>query len=144
MNPFTDQEVQTLSAEIDNQLRELENAPASEGISKAVTYGKKNLPTKQKQELEQATGEEAESYLKKFARAAKKDLCEEGGILYDQFEELGNLSNATMLTTFGGILASMSLATVSLPTVAVALSVIVIHCGIKAFCKECEHNDDQG
>jgi hypothetical protein len=138
MNPFTHQQLQTLSAEIDNQLRELKNAPASEGISKAVTYGKKNLPTKQKQELEQATGEEAESYLKKFARNAKKDLCEEGGILHDQFEELGNLSNATMLTTFGGILASMSLATVNLPTVAVAVSVIVIHIGIKAFCKECE------
>jgi len=137
MNPFTDQELQILSAEIDNQLREVENNPASEGISKATTYGKKIVPSKQKQEIEQATGEEAESYLKKFARAVKKDLCEEGGILHDQFEELGNLSKKSMLVTFGTVLAGMNVATIALPAVVVAVSVIVLHIGIEAFCEEC-------
>ena len=63
MNHFTDLELNTLSAEIDNQLSELANEPA-EDISKAAKRGKKTLPSKQKRQLEQATKEDAESFLK--------------------------------------------------------------------------------
>jgi hypothetical protein len=139
MNHFTEQELQTLSAEIEQQLNELANNQPDVGVSKAVKgHGKKIVPRKQKQQLEQATGENADSFLKTFARAAKKDLCEEGGLLHEQFEKLGDLSNKSMLVTFGGVLAGMNVATVALPAVAVTVSVIVIHIGIKAFCEDCE------
>jgi hypothetical protein len=75
MNHFTDAELQTLSAEIDSQLIEGHTVPA-----------------KQKQQLEQViekdlgTKEPADSFMKKFARAAKQDLCVEGGVLYGQWK----------------------------------------------------------
>ena len=138
MNLFTDSEVATLSTEIDNQLRELENDPANEGISRAVRHRKKTVPSKQKQQLEQATGEKADSFLKKFARAAKKDLCQEGGVLYAESKKLGDLTNKSMLIIFGSILSGIGVPAVVLQTVVVTVSVIVIHIGIKAFCEECD------
>ncbi|NOR68170.1 MAG: hypothetical protein GQ532_00465 [Methylomarinum sp.] len=134
---FTEQELQNLSSEIDKQLRELESDSTSEGITKATKDGKKVIPSKQKQQLEQATGEEAETYLKKFACAAKKDLCIEGGLLHDQFEEMGNMSKKSMLLIFGSVLTGIGLPAAALQTTAVAVSVIVLYIGIKAFCEDC-------
>jgi len=104
MNHFTGQELKTLSAEIDSQLSELANEPA-EDISKAAKRGKKAIPDKQKRQLEQATQEDAESFLKKFARATKQDLCVDGGMLHEQWKKWGDLDNESMLKNFGGVLA---------------------------------------
>lgn len=138
MSLFTEQELQTLSAEIDNQLNELASQPMDESISKAGKHSKKKIPNKQKQQLEKATGEEADSFMKKFARAAKKDLCEEGGVLYTQYKKYGDLENESMLSNFGGVLAGLGLTSAPIQTAVVAVSVIVIHLGIKAFCDDCE------
>lgn len=138
MNLFTDLELQTLSAEIDQQLSELANDPASEGITRGRRNAKKTIPSKQKRQLEQTTGENAESFMKKFARAAKKDLCLEGGVLHEQWEKYGDLSNESMLKNFGGVLTGLGLTAAPLQTAVVVVSVIVIHIGIKAFCEDCE------
>lgn len=53
MNHFTDAELQTLSAEIDQQLSELANDPANDGITKRTGHTPKTIPSKQKQQLEQ-------------------------------------------------------------------------------------------
>jgi len=137
MNHFTGQELKTLSAEIDSQLSELANEPA-EDISKAAKRGKKTIPGKQKRQLEQATQEDAESFLKKFARAAKQDLCLDGGMLHEQWKKWGDLDNESMLKNFGGVLAGLGLTAAPLQTAVVAVSVIVVHIGIKAFCEDCE------
>ncbi len=157
MNLFTDAELQTLSAEIDQQLSELNNDSASEeGNTKHTGHTPKTVPTKQKRQLEHAlmearktaitTGkptlieadEDAESLMQKIFRVGKKDLCEEGGVLHDQFEELNNLGRKSMLVIFGSVLTGMGLPPAVLSATAVAVSVIVLHIGIKAFCEDCQ------
>ena len=43
-----------------------------------------------------------------------------------------------MLKNFGGVLAGLGLTAAPLQTAVVAVSVIVVHIGIKAFCEDCE------
>ena len=76
--------------------------------------------------------------MKKFARAAKQDLCVEGGVLYGQWKKYGDLENETMLNTFSVILISMGISNPFLARAVVTVSVIVIHIGIKAFCEDCQ------
>ncbi|MFI3218571.1 MAG: hypothetical protein QX189_05560 [Methylococcales bacterium] len=144
MNHFTDAELQTLSAEIDSQLIELAKDPANDGITRHTGHTPKTIPSKQKQQLEQVveqalgTKEPADSFMKKFARAAKQDLCVEGGVLYGQWKKYGDLENEKMVNTFSGILIGMGVSSAFLATAVVAVSVIVIHIGIKAFCEDCQ------
>lgn len=138
MNQFTDAELQTLSAEIDSQLMELAKEPDNAGEIKKFGATKKAIPRKQKQQLEEVTGEQADSFMKKFARAAKNDLCQEGGVLNAQWKKYGDLDNESMLKNFGGVLAGLGLTSAPLQTAVVVVSVIVIHIGIKAFCEDCE------
>lgn len=141
MNLFTEQELQTMSAEIDKQLSELAKDSANDGIHKHIGH---TVPAKQKQQLEQVieqalgTKEPADSFMKKFARAAKQDLCVEGGVLYGQWKKYGDLENEKMVNTFSGILIGMGISNALLATAVVAVSVIVIHIGIKAFCEDCQ------
>ncbi|MGZ4967928.1 MAG: hypothetical protein ACXV8O_08520 [Methylobacter sp.] len=138
MNPFTDQELQSLADQINLQLSELATGIDHQNLQKSVRGGKKALPAKQKALLEQATGEAAETFLKKFVRVAKQDLCREGGVLHGQWQKYGDLENESMLKHFGGILAGMGLTSAPLQTAVVAVSVIVLHLGIKAICEDCE------
>lgn len=140
MNHFTDAELQTLSAEIDSQLMALAKDPANVSTHKHIGY----VPSQQKQQLEQVIEQDlgikepADSFMKKFARAAKQDLCVEGGVLYGQWKKYGDLENEKMVNTFSGILIGMGVSNAFLATAVVAVSVIVIHIGIKAFCEDCE------
>jgi len=132
---FTEQELQALSSEIDSQLRELVSAPIGEGDTKHVDPTRKVIPAKQKQLLEQATGENAETFMQKFARHAKKNLCEKGGLLHDIHEGTGNISKKVMLGVFSDILLDIGLPINAIHTVVVASIVIVLHIGIETFCE---------
>lgn len=134
---FTEQELQTLSTEIDAQLSELANSEEGADIQKAIRSGKKRLPKKQAAALEQATNEPAETFLKKFTHAAKQDLCVEGGMLHTQWKKYGDLENESMLKTFGGVLMGMGVTTAFMQTAVIAVSVIVLHLGIKVICADC-------
>ena len=149
MSHFSETELQILAAEIDSQLMELAKHPnGSVGIANLRALqqspGQASLPDKQKQQLEQAieqdlgTKEPADTFLKKFAHAAKQDLCLEGGLLYEQWKKYGDLENKDMLNTSSGILIGMGVSNAFLATFVVAVSVIVIHIGIKAFCADCQ------
>ena len=136
---FTEQEIQNLSAEIDLQLSELANETTiEEGNVRGTRSAKKSIPSKQKQQIEQAIGESAETTLKKIGRVVKEDLCKEGGLLYKKWQQLGGLDNETLLLTFGSVLSGMGLTAIALQTATVAVSVIVVHLGIKYFCEDCE------
>lgn len=132
---FNDQDLQRLSDDIDNQLSELQKQPV-DSIYKNDRNTRKTIPSKQKQLLEQATGENADSFLKKFALVAKKDLCEKDGVLFQQWKKYGDLNNESMLKKFGSILAGLGLASIPLQTAVVAVSVIILHLGIKTTCEE--------
>ena len=53
-------------------------------------------------------------------------------------KKYGDLENEKMVNTFSGILIGMGVSNALLATAVVAVSVIVIHIGIKAFCEDCE------
>ena len=130
---LSDQEIFQLATEIDAQLLEL-RSPSSEALLKSG--GKEAQLVKQNQAIATATKEPAKSFLQKFWKAAKADLCEEDGVLYKQWKKWGDLDNKETISTFKGVLTGLGLSGNVLPTVIVAVMVIVLHIGVKAFCDE--------
>ncbi|MGE0085538.1 MAG: hypothetical protein AB7S75_14090 [Desulfococcaceae bacterium] len=133
-NPFTEEQISQLSEEMERQLDELGTL--------SFTHSKKGgdtlpeLPKKQIDAIEAATGEKPLTFIKKFKKAARKDLCEEGGVQYAQWKKWQDLTNDAVLKQFGAVLVGMGLAGNPLQVTAVALGVMVIHIGLKAFCME--------
>jgi hypothetical protein len=130
---FSDQEISQIAAEIDAQLLELRSLS---GDTSLKSGDKESQLVKQNQAIATATKEPAKSFLQKFWKAAKADLCEEEGMLYKQWKKWGDLDNKETISTFKGILTGLGLSGNVLPTVIVAVTVIVLHIGVKAFCDE--------
>ena len=130
---FSDEEISQLAAEIDVQLLELRSLS---GDTSLKSGDKESQLVKQNQAIATATKEPAKSFLQKFWKAAKADLCEEDGVLYKQWKKWGDLDNKETISTFKGILAGLGLSGNVLPTAIVAVTVIVLHIGVKAFCDE--------
>ena len=133
MTMFSDQEIADLAAEIDAQLSEL-RSPSSDALRKSGDMEAQLV--KQNEAIATATKEPAKSFLQKFWQAAKADLCEQEGVLYRQWKKWGDLDNKEAISTFKGILAGLGLSGNVLPTVIVAVMVIVLHIGVRAFCDE--------
>ncbi len=130
---FSDEEISILAAEIDAQLLELRSLS---GDTSLKSSDKEAELVKQNQAIAIATKEPAKSFLQKFWKAAKADLCEEEGMLYKQWDKWGDLDNKEALSKFGGFLAALGLKGDFLITGIVAVTVIVLHIGVKAFCDE--------
>jgi hypothetical protein len=129
--PFTADQIEQLTLEINEQLRELvESDPAK-------MRGGRPPPKSARRQLtaiEQSTGQDATTFLARFRTAAHSDLCAEGGILHAQRQRFHDLASKDMLKTFGGILLGMGLAGNALATAAVAVSVYILYLGVEAFC----------
>ena len=87
---FSDQEIAQLATEIDAQLLDLRSR--SNDVS-FKSIDQESQLEKQNQTIAMAANEPAKSFLKKFWRAAKADLCEEEGMLYKQWKKWGDLDN---------------------------------------------------
>ena len=131
-NIFTSEQITTLSAQIDNQLRELKQPSDSAHKGDNIYI----VLWKQRQAIEQATQEKPDSFLKKFGQAAKSDLCEQEGLLNKQWQRWADLDNKDVLDKFGVVLVAMGFTGAILEILAVALAVMVINIGVKAFCQE--------
>jgi hypothetical protein len=90
----------------------------------------------QRQTIEVQTHEPADSFLHKFGQAARRDLCEEGSLLHDQWQKWGDLENEKTLGFVGGVLGMMGLTGGAVQAVAIAVTVIVLHLGVKTVCEE--------
>jgi len=134
--PFTAEQITALSAEVDEQLQELNSIYGTDQLKGVKS--KDALPDKQRQVIAVATGEDAASFLKRFKQAARQDLCEKDGVLYKQWKKWGDLSNKQVLKSFGAVLVAMGFAGNALQILAVALAVVVLHIGVKAICEEVE------
>ncbi len=136
--PFTAEQITALSAEVDEQLQELNSIYGTDQLKGVKS--KDTLPDKQRQVIAVATGEETTSFLKRFKQAAHQDLCEKDGVLYKQWKwkKWGDLSNKQVLKSFGAVLVAMGFAGNALQILAVALAVVVLHIGVKAICEEDE------
>jgi hypothetical protein len=114
----------------DELLRLVRSAPAKK-------RGEKMAPDQAERQLkaiEQATGQDATTFLSRFHQAVRKDLCEQGGVLHTQWEKYRDLTGKDMLKTFGGILVGFGLAGNALQVTAVAIAVYVLYLGVQAFC----------
>jgi hypothetical protein len=132
---FSAAELNHLSAEVDRQLQALRDRPtAIKGAAAAEPELLCNLP--QGQAIAQITQESPPNFLQKFGRAAKADLCEETGLLYKQWQKWGDLENQEALERLGAVLVAMGFSGGALESLAVAVVVIVVHIGIKAFCED--------
>jgi hypothetical protein len=133
---FTPEEINALSAEIDRQLIELRHAPdAGQKHGEDETSAEKAL-VKQTAAITKLTQEQPKSFLQKFRRAAKSDLCQEGGMLNQQWKKWGDLDNKDAVERLGAVLVAMGVSGDVLSPLAVAVTVIVIHIGLKAFCED--------
>jgi hypothetical protein len=132
-DPFTPDDITLLSAEIDRQLLAL-GTPGT-GLARADTP-EQALPDPQRQALEQATGEDAMRFLQRFKQAAHRDLCEEDGVLYTQWQKWRDLANRDLLKVIGGVLVGMGLTGSPLQIAAVAVAVYLLYLGVQAFCAE--------
>lgn len=132
---FSPEEITALSAEIDRQLQELRHAVSSEH-----KQGTNNIPeemlVKQNETIAKITQEKPKSFLQKFGRAAKSDLCEEGGMLNKQWKKWGDLDNKDAIERLGAVLVTMGFSGDLLSPLVVAVTVIIIHIGLKAFCED--------
>ncbi|XOF35170.1 MAG: hypothetical protein ACL93V_07740 [Candidatus Electrothrix sp. YB6] len=136
--PFTPEQLEDLSLNIDEQLDELRNSPSPYSGTKASKESKE-LPDrtpKQWQAIAEVTEEEPQTFWQRFKLAAHKDLCEEGGVLHDQWQKWGDLRKESVLKSFGAILVAMGFSGNALQVLAVAVAVIVMHIGCTAICAE--------
>ena len=133
MTMFSDQEIADLAAEIDAQLLEL-RSPSSDALRKSGDMEAQLV--KQNEAIATVTKEPAKSFLQKFWKAAKADLCEEEGVLYKQWKKWGDLDNKEAMDKFKVILTGLGLTGNLLTSALVAVMVIVLHIGVRAFCDE--------
>jgi hypothetical protein len=137
-SPFTPDQLASLSLQLDQQLRELHDAPPCAEV-KSGEPDKQDIPDRlpvQWRAVSAVIKEEPRSFWRRFKQAAHCDLCEEGGVLHTQWKKYGDLSNEAVLKSFGTILAAMGFSGNVLQMLAVALGVIVIHLGCKTICEE--------
>ncbi|QLE40440.1 hypothetical protein FD723_08215 [Nostoc sp. C052] len=133
---FTPEEITALSAEIDRQLTELRyvaNSALKQGEDK---ISDEKLLVKQTAAITKFTQENSKSFLQKFGRAAKSDLCQEGGMLNKQWKKWGDLDNKDALERLGAVLVTMGFSGDMLSPLVVAVTVTIIHIGLKAFCED--------
>jgi hypothetical protein len=133
---FTPEEITALSAEIDSQLAELRHVQNSEQKQGEDKISDEKLLVKQTDAITKLTPQAPKSFLQKFGRAAKSDLCQDGGMLNQQWKKWGDLDNKDALERLGAVLVTMGFSGDVLSPLVVAVTVIVIHIGLKAFCED--------
>ncbi|MCI5114173.1 MAG: hypothetical protein D3913_15275 [Candidatus Electrothrix sp. LOE1_4_5] len=136
--PFMPNQLEDLAQRIDEQLAELQ-ANSSTALHKGNEPDKQEISERlpvQWRAIKEISKEDPQTFWQRFKQAAHNDLCEEGGVLNKQWQKWGDLSNKEVLRTFGAVLAAMGFTGNALEMLVVALSVIVIHIGLKAICDE--------
>ena len=134
---FGEDELVMSLAAVERQLEEVRSGASA--VSKDPIVELRALRSQlvvQEEAIERAAGEPAESFLRKFARAGHRDLCEEDGVLFKQWKKYGDLDNETTLRVVGGILGTMGLTGGMLQAGAIAVTVIVLHLTVKTICEE--------
>ena len=136
---FTPEEFSELSDKVDFQLKEIRASQVTLGTPVRGKSGIKvrtNLLTKQRATIEQVTGKNADDFLARLKRVARKDACEEGGVLYEQWNKWKDVTNKEVLKTFSGFLIALGLSGSALQVVLLAVTVYIIYLGLDAFCED--------
>jgi flagellar biosynthesis GTPase FlhF len=136
-NIFTTEELKTLSAQVDEQLRDLhqlaKTAKAVQAKGEPPEHDE-DLLEKQRKAIEDNAKESSQSFLQKFGKDAMEFLCQENSLLNKQWKKWGDLNNEDVLEKFGVVLTVMGFTGVGLQILTVSITVYVIHIGVNAFC----------
>ncbi len=146
--PFPPETVQSLAEQIDAQISSLSAEqrepygvlPGSLALQRSLEPTAGSPLAAQAAEIERITQEKPMRFLKKFRKAAKQDICEEGGVLNAQWQRWKDLASEDVVKSFGPYLVAMGFIGGPLESLVVALGVVVIHIGLKAFCEEFEED----
>ena len=145
---FTTEELAALSAQVDEQLGELTQRKLSErelskGYARGMTRGDTqlfsaapqddDLPSKQRQAIEDKAHEKADTFLQTFADKAKEMLCDAESDLRQKYAQFGEVDKVTLLERFAVLLTVMGFSGIGLQVLAVAVTVYIIHIGLKPF-----------
>jgi len=117
-----------LSVQVEEQLAELKSSALLRGSEDKIEEF-----SKQRQAIEKATDEGADSFLQKFADKSKAVLCNANSDFQKQYEAFGGLKKDEVLDKFAALLAVSGFAGVALNILTVAITVYVLHIGIKKF-----------
>ncbi|HEC84912.1 MAG: hypothetical protein DRR19_13975 [Candidatus Parabeggiatoa sp. nov. 1] len=142
---FTTEELAALSAQVDEQLGEL-----SEGYARGMKRGDTqlfsaapqddDLPPEQRKAIEDKAHEKADTFLQTFADKAKEMLCDAESDLRKEYAMFGEIDKVTLLERFAALLAVMGFSGIGLQVLAVAVTVYILHIGLKPFadkyCRE--------
>jgi len=136
-NIFTTTELAALAAQVDEQLRELGKGYAP-GMKKGETRQfsvrtDDDFPPEQRKTIEDNTKKEARSFLQEFADKAKEILCDAESDLRKEYDLLGEVNKVTLLERFAALLAVMGFSGIGLQVLTVAVTVYIIHIGLKPF-----------
>jgi hypothetical protein len=135
--PFTPEQINILSAQIDQRLQQLRDEPPT-ALSKGDEPDKQKISERlpmQWRAIEEITKEEPRNFWQRFKQAARRDLCEEGGVLYTQWRRYRSLSSKSVLESFGAVLVAMGFSGNALQVLSLAVGVIVLHLGCTVICE---------
>ncbi len=140
-SPFAPDQLASLSAQIDQQLAELQNASEYAKYKGDEHDQQEDSPEKlpaQWRAIEETTKEKENprNFWRRFKQAARRDLCEEGGVLHTQWKKWGDLNNKEVLKSFGALIMAMGYSGNALQALAVAAGVIVLHLGCTVICEK--------
>jgi hypothetical protein len=134
---FSAAELAVLALELDRRLadvRSREVAVARDAMDEVRALKAQLEP--EKAAIAQATQEDADGFLKRFARVAKRDVCDDGGLLNQQWKLYQDLSRSDTVKVVGGVLAGMGIANPTIATIVLPIGVILTHLTLRTFCEE--------
>ncbi len=128
-------EIDQLTQQVDAQLQ------AVRTVQLRVSKGAEDELARKRLELEmqwqlvaQEVQEPTDNFLRKFGRVTRRDICEEGGLLNQQWKQYQDLSSSSTVQVVAGALAGLGI--VNVPILVVPVAVIVVHLGLRTFCEE--------
>jgi len=139
-NIFTTDEFAALSAQVDEQLRELTEGYAPD-MKKGETqkFGARkddDLPPKQRQAIEDNVDEKANTFLQTFADKAKEIICDVESDLRKEYKLFGKVDKVVLLERFAVLLAVMGFSGMGLQILTVAITVYITHIGLAPFANK--------
>jgi hypothetical protein len=128
---LTDREAEVLTAEIERQLREI--GPRRTGTFRGGD-GPPRVPERQEREVEHVTGQPFRDFFRRFRAAARRDLCQEGGMLHGRWRQARELSSEERTKSLALVLSALGV--IDWKALIVPVVVIVTHLGVETLCEE--------
>jgi hypothetical protein len=130
-----DEQVRALATQVNERVQQLgADQPGSQPISRSEQQSA--LIQAELGPIEEAVGEDAASFWRKFRSALRRDLCEEGGMLYSQYRAFHDVASSDLVKYSAGVLALWGVSSGLLPTAIVIVSALTLHLGVRSVCDE--------